>query len=604
MKVAGKEMPWGGWAMQDGKPWPGNDLQNHPVIIQIFLSQNAEDYDPIKGTLPRLIYVSREKRVGVNHHKKAGAMNALVRASAVLSNAPYILNLDCDHYINNCRALKEAMCFMMDPLQKKKICFVQFPQRFIGIDVHDRYANRNIVFFDINMKGLDGIQGPVYVGTGCVFRRHALYGFDVPKTMDKETGFSFCCWNSRKNSIGMPLWWRRLTKKKMIPTNMPPAYASESRDDDEEMDDRLLLIQSQQMLEKKFGRSSVFIDSTLHERTSDIEKTFSDSDIEEAINVARCEYENKTEWGRNIGWIYGSITEDILTGFKMHCHGWRSVYCMPETAAFVGTAPLNLADRLNQVHRWGLGSIEIFLSRHCPVWYGYNGGLKFLQRLSYINAVLYPWTSIPLIVYCTLPGICLLTQSFITPPLSLSDTLCFFVLFACIVVTAILEMRWGGVGFDEWWRNEQFWVIGGVSSHFFAVIKGLLKVFAGFETSFKVTAKVSDDNDSMAELYTLKWSPLLIPPLLIGFFNVLSLIIGIGMTFTIGISESVGMQVGRMFFSVWVLAHLYPFFKGMVGRVNRLPAMSVFWILAGIGAIAYIWIAVNPFKLESVNQFY
>lgn len=31
------------------------------------------------------------------------------------------------------------------------------------------------------MKGLDGIQGPVYVGTGCVFRRQALYGYAPPK---------------------------------------------------------------------------------------------------------------------------------------------------------------------------------------------------------------------------------------------------------------------------------------------------------------------------------------------------------------------------------------------------------------------------------------
>ncbi|XP_074364293.1 cellulose synthase A catalytic subunit 6 [UDP-forming]-like isoform X2 [Apium graveolens] len=46
------------------------------------------------------------------------------------------------------------MCFMMDPTSGKKICYVQFPQRFDGIDRHDRYSNRNVVFFDINMKGL------------------------------------------------------------------------------------------------------------------------------------------------------------------------------------------------------------------------------------------------------------------------------------------------------------------------------------------------------------------------------------------------------------------------------------------------------------------
>jgi hypothetical protein len=77
-----------------------------------------------------------------------------VRVSAVLSNAPYLLNLDCDHYINNSKAIKEAMCFMMDPLLGKKVCYVQFPQRFDGIDRHDRYANRNVVFFDVRF----GIQ--------------------------------------------------------------------------------------------------------------------------------------------------------------------------------------------------------------------------------------------------------------------------------------------------------------------------------------------------------------------------------------------------------------------------------------------------------------
>lgn len=58
--------------------------------------------------------------------------------------------MDCDHYINNSKALREAMCFMMDPISGKKICYVQFPQRFDGIDRHDRYSNRNVVFFDVS----------------------------------------------------------------------------------------------------------------------------------------------------------------------------------------------------------------------------------------------------------------------------------------------------------------------------------------------------------------------------------------------------------------------------------------------------------------------
>jgi cellulose synthase/poly-beta-1,6-N-acetylglucosamine synthase-like glycosyltransferase len=116
-----------------------------------------------------------------------------------------------------------------------------------------------------------------------------------------------------------------------------------------------------------------------------------------------------------IGWIYGSVTEDILTGFKMHARGWRSIYCMPKLAAFKGSAPINLSDRLNQVLRWALGSVEILVSRHCPIWYGYSGRLKWLERFAYINTTIYPITSIPLLMYCTLPAVCLLTNKFIIP---------------------------------------------------------------------------------------------------------------------------------------------------------------------------------------------
>lgn len=74
-----------------------------------------------------------------------------VRVSAVLTNGPFLLNLDCDHYINNSKALREAMCFLMDPNLGKHVCYVQFPQRFDGIDRNDRYANRNTVFFDVSL---------------------------------------------------------------------------------------------------------------------------------------------------------------------------------------------------------------------------------------------------------------------------------------------------------------------------------------------------------------------------------------------------------------------------------------------------------------------
>nr|DAD41919.1 TPA_asm: hypothetical protein HUJ06_016242 [Nelumbo nucifera] len=541
-----QKVPEEGWTMQDGTPWPGNNVRDHPGMIQVFLGQSG-GHDTEGNELPRLVYVSREKRPGFTHHKKAGAMNALVRVSAVLTNAPYLLNLDCDHYINNSKALREAMCFMMDPLMGKKVCYVQFPQRFDGIDRHDRYANRNVVFFDINMKGLDGIQGPIYVGTGCAFRRQALYGYDAPKTKKPPTRTCncwpkwcccACCCSGKRKKTTKP----KSEKKRGSRNLIPPAYSLEGIEGIESSKSTVI---SEEKLEKKFGQSPVFVASTLLENGGTLKSASPASLLKEAIHVISCGYEDKTDWGKEVGWIYGSVTEDILTGFKMHCHGWRSIYCIPPRPAFKGSAPINLSDRLHQVLRWALGSVEIFLSRHCPIWYGYGGGLKWLERWSYIGATVYPLTSIPLLAYCTLPAVCLLTGKFITPELSNIASLWFMSLFICIFATSILEMRWSGVGLDDWWRNEQFWVIGGVSAHLFAVFQGLLKVLAGIDTNFTVTSKAGDD-DEFSELYAFKWTTLLIPPTTLLIINLIGVVAGVSNAINNGY-ESWGPLFGDSF---------------------------------------------------------
>jgi hypothetical protein len=47
--------------------------------FQVFLGHSGA-HDIEGNELPRLVYVSREKRPGYTHHKKAGAENALVRS--------------------------------------------------------------------------------------------------------------------------------------------------------------------------------------------------------------------------------------------------------------------------------------------------------------------------------------------------------------------------------------------------------------------------------------------------------------------------------------------------------------------------------------------
>ncbi|CAD6217683.1 unnamed protein product [Miscanthus lutarioriparius] len=144
-------------------------------------SSSPLNFSAVDVRLPMLVYNAREKCPGYDHQKKAGAMNVQLRVSALLSNAPFIINCDCDHYINNSGAFRAALCFMLDRRHGDDTAFVQFPQRFDDVNPTDRYCNHNRVFFDATSLGLNGIQGPSYVGTGCMFRRVALYGADPPR---------------------------------------------------------------------------------------------------------------------------------------------------------------------------------------------------------------------------------------------------------------------------------------------------------------------------------------------------------------------------------------------------------------------------------------
>ncbi|KAL4378629.1 hypothetical protein GQ457_02G028100 [Hibiscus cannabinus] len=605
------KIPKATW-MADGTHWPGTWLNpsaehsrgDHAGIIQVMLKPPSDE--PLHGTaedglidltdidirLPLLVYVSREKRPGYDHNKKAGAMNALVRASAIMSNGPFILNLDCDHYIYNSQAMREGMCFMMDR-GGDRLCYVQFPQRFEGIDPSDRYANNNTVFFDVNMRALDGLMGPVYVGTGCLFRRVALYGFDPPRSKEHHSGCCSCCFFGRKKHSSMA----------HNPEENRALRMGDS--DDEEM--------NLSLLPKRFGNSTFLIDSIPvaefqgrpladHPAVKNgrppgaltIPRDLLDaSTVAEAISVISCWYEDKTEWGQRVGWIYGSVTEDVVTGYRMHNRGWKSVYCVTKRDAFRGTAPINLTDRLHQVLRWATGSVEIFFSRNNALLA--SPRMKFLQRIAYLNVGIYPFTSIFLIVYCFLPALSLFSGQFIVQTLNVTFLTYLLIITVTLCLLAVLEIKWSGIELEEWWRNEQFWLIGGTSAHLAAVLQGLLKVIAGIEISFTLTSKSAGDDldDEFADLYLVKWTSLMIPPITIMMVNLIAIAVGFSRTIYSVIPQW-SRLLGGVFFSFWVLAHLYPFAKGLMGRRGRTPTIVFVWSGLVAITISLLWVAINP----------
>lgn len=107
----------------------------------------------------------------------------------------------------------------------------------------------------------------------------------------------------------------------------------------------------------------------------------------------------------------------------------------------------------------------------------------FSQRMAYLNVGIYPFTSVFLIVYCFLPALSIFSGQFIVQTLNVTFLVYLLIITICLVTLAIREVKWSGVGLEEWWRNEQFWLISGTSSHLAAVVQGLLKVIAGIEIS-------------------------------------------------------------------------------------------------------------------------
>ncbi|MFQ6660897.1 hypothetical protein Gotur_029244, partial [Gossypium turneri] len=124
-----------------------HNTRNHPSTLEV-INEHSKEEDEVK--IPLLVYGSREKRPSHHHNFKAGALNVLLRVSAMISNSPYILMLDCDMYCNDPTSVRQAMCYYCDPQTPSSIAFVQFPQTFRNIRQDDIYDSQIRNIFKVN----------------------------------------------------------------------------------------------------------------------------------------------------------------------------------------------------------------------------------------------------------------------------------------------------------------------------------------------------------------------------------------------------------------------------------------------------------------------
>ncbi|KAE8075660.1 hypothetical protein FH972_014354 [Carpinus fangiana] len=304
------------------------ERKNHSTIIKVVW----ENKKGLLDGLPHLVYVSREKRHKHPHNYKASAMNVLTRVSGLMTNAPYMLNVDCDMFVNNPKVVLHAMCLLLDFNSEKKIVFAQFPQVFYDGLKDDPYGNQFVVLKEV----------------------------------------------------------------------------------------RTILVEDKLL---EFRSSKEFIKSAAHalKGKSNPPNHLGDSN-EAAHQVASCGYEYSSSWGAELGWRYGTTTEDLLTRLRIHEKGWR--YHILNLSAFFGCAPTGGLATMNQQKRWRATSmLEILLSKNCPIFATLFGKLQLRQGFAYLWLFSWGLQPIPELCYAALPVYCIITDSHLLPKLlGISET--------------------------------------------------------------------------------------------------------------------------------------------------------------------------------------
>jgi len=116
-----------------------------------------------------------------------------------------------------------------------------------------------------------------------------------------------------------------------------------------------------------------------------------------------------------VGWMYGSTSEDALTGLKIHAKGWRSETCSPELIPFMGCSPQDVINVMSQQKRWTSGLLDILLSKNNPIFLTLFGNLQFRQCLGYLWVITWGLRPVPEICYTLLPAYCIINNSTFLP---------------------------------------------------------------------------------------------------------------------------------------------------------------------------------------------
>ncbi|VFQ68707.1 unnamed protein product [Cuscuta campestris] len=433
-----------------------------------------------------------------------------------MTNAPIILTLDCDMYSNNPSTPKRALCYFMDSSVRPHLGYVQFPQRFHGLNKADIYGSEHKHLFQINTMGMDGFSGPNYYGTGCFFRRRTFFGgpsdFVQPEIPELSPNYTV------KNSL-----------------------------------------QSCEILEL-------------------------------ANKVASCNFEDESGWGSKMGFKYGTIVEDIYTGYRLTCEGWNSVYCNPKRPAFLGNIPISLSDMLSQQKRWGVGLCEVAFSKYSPLTYGTHTA-GFIMGYCYTHLAFWPIWCIPVTIYAHLPQLCLLNGIPLFPKASDVWVLVYVSLFIGAYTQDCFDFISTDGTLQRWWSNQRVWLMRALSCYLFAGAEFISKQLGIATQGFNLTSKVVDkEQEKCYKNGVFEFgvaSPLFVPLATAAIINAAAFLKAVREIMILK-GEFLDMFMVQIFLAGYGVLNAWPFYQGMVFRRDkgRMPLKTTL-VSSGISVAIY-----------------
>ncbi|KNA17848.1 hypothetical protein SOVF_076670 [Spinacia oleracea] len=495
-----------------------NTSRDHPPLVQVINENCIEDgavtLNPEAGEMPLLVYVSREKRPSHPHCFKAGALNALLRVSSIMSNSPYTLILDCDMYCNDSISARQAMCFFIDPKISSSLGWVQFPQKFHNISDTDIYDSQLRVTWPVYWPGADGLQGPCIIGTNVYIKRKVLYSINI--TTDDGINLK-----EVRSSLG--------------PSNELT--------------------------------NSVVQNDKLNKTVKD--KEVSSVMVQEAHFLASCTYEKGTMWGQKVGFCYGTIVEDAKTSIRLQNKGWRSIYLNPTRPQFLGSATTSLNEMLVQGIRWYGGLLDLCLSKYCPLIYR-PSRMQFLQKMYYSWMVLLALDFIPVLCFAIIPPICFLYGIPVYPKLSDPG----FVAFAFVFVSTQLKhlsdvVVYSGGSVSAWVNEQRTWMAKCLSCYLYGTIVCIITKLGLHEATFTLTDKLQGDTTNWYDkgIYDFRTSKMFLVPIVTAV--ILNLCCFIGGVARLIVIRNWDAMFGQMLFSLYVLVMGFPVLEGVLLRKDN-----------------------------------